>query len=158
MQTISLLAALAMCLTSPLFSQGPDLTKDSQSVGRKLTYNPGGTGLRGWSHTKAANNLDAAQVRTTVANRQILVAHVGAASPADGVVMLDDVSPGVDGRPCGDDARHASAAHCPRSPDGPPVQRPYGIAAREPGEGVGLRRVHRADRCRACWTKEERLK
>ena len=58
-KTIVLLAALAMGLTSPLFSQVPDLTKDTQSVDRKLTYNLGATGLRGWIHTKAANNLDA---------------------------------------------------------------------------------------------------
>ena len=60
-KTIGLLAVLAMGLTSPLFSQVPDLTKDTQSVDRKLTYNLGATGLRGWIHTKAANNLDAAQ-------------------------------------------------------------------------------------------------
>jgi len=53
-KTIGLLAALAMGLTSPLFSQVPDLTKDTQSVDRKLTCNPGATGLRGWIYTKAA--------------------------------------------------------------------------------------------------------
>ena len=84
-KTIGLLAALAMGLASPLFSQVPDLTKDTQSVDRKLTYNLGATGLRGWIYTKAANNLDAAQGRTTLASRQILVTHVGAVSPADGM-------------------------------------------------------------------------
>jgi len=69
-RTTGLLAALAMGLTSPLFSQVPDLTKDTQSVDRKLTYNLGATGLRGWIYTKAADNLDAAQVRTTLASRQ----------------------------------------------------------------------------------------
>ena len=108
-KTIGLLAALAMGLTSPLFSQVPDLTKDTQSVDRKLTYNLGATGLRGWIYTKAANNLDAAQGRTTLASRQILVTHVGAASPADGVVMVDDVILGVDGKPFGDDARKSIA-------------------------------------------------
>jgi hypothetical protein len=80
-KTIGLAAALAMVLTRPLFSQVPDLTKDLQSVDRKLTYNLGATGLRGWIYTRAANNLDAAQGRTTLASRQILVTHVGAASP-----------------------------------------------------------------------------
>ncbi|MCX6872569.1 MAG: hypothetical protein NTW21_02000 [Verrucomicrobia bacterium] len=68
--TIGLLAALTMGLSSPLISQVPDLTKDTQSVDRKLTYNLGSTGLRGWIYIKAANNLDAAQGRTTLASRQ----------------------------------------------------------------------------------------
>ena len=37
-KTIGLLVALAMGFTSPLFPQVPDLTKDTQSVDRKLTY------------------------------------------------------------------------------------------------------------------------
>lgn len=108
-KTIGLLAVLAVGFTSTLFSQVPDLTKDSQTVDRKLTYNLGATGLRGWIYTKAANNLDAAQGRTTLASRQILVTHVGAASPADGVVLVDDVILGVDGKPFGDDARKSIA-------------------------------------------------
>ena len=108
-KTIGLVAALAMGLTSPLFSQAPDLTRDTKSVDRKETYNLGATGLRGWIYTKAANNLDAAQGRSTLASRQILVTHVGAASPADGVVMVDDVILGVDDKPFGDDARKAIA-------------------------------------------------
>jgi hypothetical protein len=94
---------------SLLFAQVPDLTKDAQAVDRKLTYNLGATGLRGWIHTKAANNLDAAQGRTTLASRQILVTHVGAASPAEGVVKVDDVILGVDGSPFNDDARKSFA-------------------------------------------------
>ena len=108
-KTIGLLPALALGLASPLFAQVPDLTKGTQSVDRQLTYNLGATGLRGWIYTKAANNLDAAQGRTTLASRQILVTHVGAASPADGVVFLDDVILGVDGKPFGDDARKSIA-------------------------------------------------
>ena len=96
-------------LVSPLSAQVPDLTKDSQSIDRKLTYNLGATGLRGWIYTKAANNLDAAQGRTTLASRQILVTHVGAASPADGVVKVDDVILGVEGRLFNDDARKSFA-------------------------------------------------
>jgi len=104
-----LLAAFVMGITSPLFAEPPDLTRDTHSVDRKLTYNLGATGLRGWIHTKAADNLDAAQGRTTLASRQILVTHVGAASPADGVIRVDDVIIGVDGRPFNDDARKGIA-------------------------------------------------
>jgi len=96
-------------MVSPLAAQAPDLTKDSQSIDRKLTYNLGSTGLRGWIYTKAANNLDAAQGRTTLASRQILVTHVGAGSPADGVVEVDDVILGVEGGPFKDDARKSIA-------------------------------------------------
>ena len=107
--TITLSGALMLGLASALCAQVPDLTKDLQSVDRKLTYNLGATGLRGWIHTKAANNLDAAQGRTTTASRQILVTHVGAASPADGVVKVDDVILGVEGKPFSDDARKSIA-------------------------------------------------
>jgi hypothetical protein len=65
--------------------------------------------LRGWIHTKAADNLDAAQGRTTLASRQILVTHVGAGSPADGVVKVDDIILGVEGRLFNDDARKSLA-------------------------------------------------
>ncbi|MEI7901611.1 MAG: DUF6288 domain-containing protein [bacterium] len=82
----------------------PDLTQ-SNTVDRTLTYNLGPTGLRGWIYTKAASNLDASQGRTTTASRQILVTHVGAGSPADGVMKVDDVILGVGGKPFSDDAR-----------------------------------------------------
>jgi Family of unknown function (DUF6288)/HEAT repeats len=108
-KTSLIIATIATFLTIPLFSQIPDLTKDAQTVDRKETYNLGATGLRGWIYTKAANNLDAAQGRTTLASRQILVTHVGAASPADGVVKVDDVILGVDGKPFSDDARKSFA-------------------------------------------------
>ena len=48
----------------------PDLTKgETKGVDRKLTYNLGATGLRGWIFTKPANFLDSAQGRTTTASR-----------------------------------------------------------------------------------------
>ncbi len=89
----------------------PDLTAPGvvATIDRAATYNLGATGLRGWIYTKAANNLDAAQGRTTSASRQILVTHVGAASPADGVVKVDDVILGVEGKPFNDDARKSIA-------------------------------------------------
>ena len=89
----------------------PDLTAAGviATIDRKATYNLGATGLRGWIYTKAADNLDAAQGRTTLASRQILVTHVGVGSPADDVVKVDDVILGVDGKPFGDDARKSIA-------------------------------------------------
>jgi hypothetical protein len=109
------LAALSLAVfplaAPPVLAAPPDLTAPGVTAGidRKLTYNLGATGMRGWIHTKAADNLDAAQGRTTLASRQILVTHVGAASPADGVVQVDDVILGVEGRPFGDDARKSIA-------------------------------------------------
>lgn len=76
---------------------------------RKLTYNLGATGLRGWIDTKPATYLDSLQGRTTLASRQILVTHVGAKSPADGLVKVDDVILGVAGRIFSDDARKTTA-------------------------------------------------
>ncbi len=108
-RTTVLASVLMLGIASPLFAQVPDLTKDAASVDRKLTYNLGATGLRGWIYTRAANNLDAAQGRTTLASRQILVTHVGMASPADGVVKVDDVILGVEGKPFSDDARKSMA-------------------------------------------------
>ena len=103
-KTIGLLAALALGLTSPLFSQVPDLTT-SNSVDRTLTYNLGPTGLRGWIYTHPATYLDSYQGRTTAASRQILVTHVGTNSPASGVLEVNDVILGVNGKPFDDDAR-----------------------------------------------------
>ena len=88
----------------------PDLTRGSTSgVDRERTYNLGSTGLRGWIHTKPANYLDSLQGRTTAASRQILVTHVGKKSPADGVMQVDDVILGVDGKAFSDDARKTFA-------------------------------------------------
>jgi HEAT repeat protein len=86
----------------------PDLTKDI-SIDRKQTYNLGATGLRGWIFTKAANNLDSQQGRTTTASRQILVTHVGEKSPADGIIKIDDVILGAGGKLFSDDARKSIA-------------------------------------------------
>jgi HEAT repeat protein len=86
----------------------PDLTL-STDVNREQTYNLGATGLRGWIHTKAANNLDSQQGRTTVLSRQILVTHVGAESPADGVIQVNDIILGTGGKPFTDDARKSIA-------------------------------------------------
>ena len=78
---------------------------------RKGTYNLGATGLRGWIYTLPVRqfDLERMQGRTTLPARQILVTHVGAKSPADGVMQVDDVILGVDGKPFGDDARKSIA-------------------------------------------------
>ena len=84
----------------------PDLTQGA-TVDRTLTYNLGATGLRGWIRTKPATHFDGLQGRTTAASRQILVTHVGAKSPADGVMRVDDVILGTGGKPFTEDARRS---------------------------------------------------
>ncbi len=104
--------AALLALTAPIFSAEPktppDLTQNS-AVDRKLTYNLGATGLRGWIYTRPATHFDGLQGRTTAASRQILVTHLGAKSPADGVVKVDDVILGVNGRLFTEDARKSFA-------------------------------------------------
>lgn len=87
----------------------PDLTRDLTSVDRKGTYNLGATGMRGWIYGKPVTYFDGLQGRTTGLSRQILVTHVGKASPADGVMRVDDVILGVSGKPFSDDARKSIA-------------------------------------------------
>ena len=89
----------------------PDLIKgETKGVDRQQTYNLGATGLRGWIYSKPLNHFDGLQGRTTALSRQILVTHVGVKSPADGVLAVDDVILGVDGKPFSDDARKSMAA------------------------------------------------
>lgn len=105
-----LLAVVAanLCVAAEPNKTPPDLTQD-RKVDRERTYNLGATGLRGWIHTKPATHFDGLQGRTTAASRQILVTHVGAKSPADGVLQIDDVILGVGGKPFSDDARKSFA-------------------------------------------------
>ena len=109
-QNRGLTIVLALALTGQAYAgeAPPDLTQNP-TVNREQTYNLGSTGLRGWIYTKAASNLDGIQGRTTTASRQILVTHVGAKSPADGVIQVDDVILGVGGIPFADDARKSIA-------------------------------------------------
>ena len=116
-----------------------DLTQD-RAVDRERTYNLGATGLRGWIHTKPATHFDGLQGRTTAASRQILVTHVGAKSPADGVFQVDDVILGVGGQPFQDDARKSFAV---------------AIQAAEQESNAGLLKV---TRWRAGKTEEVQLK
>ena len=76
---------------------------------RKLTYNLGATGLRGWIYTKPANYLDsrAGPHHGWPAGRSW--SPMSGRSPADGVMQVDDVILGVDGKPFSDDARKSIA-------------------------------------------------
>jgi hypothetical protein len=106
-------------IARPLFSQVPDLTTAGAIAALKTdpdsfpvygdTYNLGATGMRGWIHNRMDSDHERAQGRTTLNSRQILVTHVGVASPADGVMKVDDVILGVDGKPFSDDARKSIA-------------------------------------------------
>ena len=104
----ALVVATALMSGRPLVAAPPpvppDLTQTS-TVDRTLTYNLGATGLRGWVYTQPANFFESVQGRTTTASRQILVTHVGARSPADGVMKVDDVILGAGGKLFSDNAR-----------------------------------------------------
>ncbi len=109
--TWSVIAAMAIGASVSAAAQPdlpPDLTQGNK-VDRSRTYNLGATGLRGWIYTKPASYLDSLQGRTTAASRQILVTHVGAKSPADGVIQVDDVILGAGGSLFTDDARKSIA-------------------------------------------------
>jgi hypothetical protein len=111
---LCLLTALAMMASVPIAAAEtpapPDLTKgETTGVDRKGTYNLGATGLRGWIYLKPATHFDGLQGRTTAPSRQILVTHVGAKSPADGVMQVDDVILGIGGKLFTDDARRSIA-------------------------------------------------
>ena len=106
--SIILLVACQQAFAQPKNPVPPDLTKD-KPADIKLTYNLGATGLRGWIYTKPANFFESQQGRTTTFSRQILVTHVGAKSPADGVIKINDVILGVDDKPFADDARKSIA-------------------------------------------------
>ena len=99
--------AITLMMPPPLVAAPPappNLTQ-SNTVDRKRTYNLGATGLRGWIYSKPATHFDGLQGRTTAASRQILVTHVGAKSPADGVMKVDDVILGAGGKLFSHDAR-----------------------------------------------------
>ena len=110
MKSILYGVAIASMTASELVAATPPVPPDltlSNTVDRKLTYNLGATGLRGWIYTKPANFLDSVQGRTTTASRQILVTHVGAKSPAEGVLQVDDIILGAGGHRFTDDARQS---------------------------------------------------
>jgi len=112
-RVVSTMMAAAMLLGLPVMAVDgpPDLTKgETTGVDRKGTYNLGSTGMRGWIYLKPATHFDGLQGRTTASSRQILVTHVGAKSPADGVMQVDDVILGVGGKLFTADARRSIAA------------------------------------------------
>jgi len=107
------LAAMAAMITCTLGAEPPktppDLLTQREGVDLSQTWNLGATGLRGWIYTHPASNLDSQQGRITAASRQILITDVGAKTPADGVMKVDDVILGVNGKPFTDDARKTLA-------------------------------------------------
>ncbi len=98
----------------------PDLTKGEThgtdergvdyNVDRTQNWNLGPTGMRGWIYTKAASHLDNLQNRFSDRSRQILVTDVGPNTPASGVMKVDDVIIGIDGKRFTSDARKAFGA------------------------------------------------
>ncbi len=106
--SIVLLVACQQAFAQPKNPVPPDLTKE-KPADIKLTYNLGATGLRGWIYTKPANFFESQQGRTTTFSRQILITHVGAKSPADGIIKINDVILGVADKPFADDARKSIA-------------------------------------------------
>ena len=85
-----------------------DLTKGG-AIERTTSYNLGATGMRGFIYTRPLDFFESVQGRTTTRSRQILVSHVGARSPADGVMQVDDVILGAGGKLFSDDARKSIA-------------------------------------------------
>jgi hypothetical protein len=107
---VAALAATSIVPAAEPSRTPPDLTQGN-TVDRTLTYNLGATGLRGWIYTRPVRqfDLERLQGRTTTPSRQILVTHVGAKSPADGVMKVNDVILGAGDKLFTDDARKSIA-------------------------------------------------
>ena len=105
----SMAAMVGNCLAASPPKTPPDLLTQSDTVDQSQTWSLGATGLRGWIYTQPASNLDSQQGRITAASRQLLVTDVGPKTPADGVLKVDDVILGVNGKPFTDDARKSLA-------------------------------------------------
>ena len=74
----------------------PDLTAGGERDPKQADFNLGPTGARGWVWGKQGGSYT---------SRQILVTAVAADSPAAGVLKVDDVILGVDGKPFSKDCR-----------------------------------------------------
>ncbi|HSP41953.1 MAG TPA: DUF6288 domain-containing protein, partial [Luteolibacter sp.] len=72
-------------------AQVPDLTAGGVPTDTEY-INLGPTGMEGWIYNKGSGKLN-----ETVDARQILVTHVDAGSPADGILAVNDVILGADG-------------------------------------------------------------
>ncbi len=97
-----LIAGAAFVLYSPVSmakddSSPPDLTVGGKKDGSH-DWNLGPTGARGWIWANKSETTEA---------RQILVTKVDQGSPADGVLAVDDVIIGVNGKTFASDARRA---------------------------------------------------
>ncbi|MEI6604372.1 MAG: DUF6288 domain-containing protein [Verrucomicrobiota bacterium] len=112
MRLSGILAGIAMTAVSAFAGdrspQPTDLTNGGE-IDRTNSYNLGATGMRGYIYTRPADFFESVQGRTTTRSRQILVSHVGANSPAAGVMKVDDVLLGAGGKLFTDDARKSIA-------------------------------------------------
>ncbi len=87
----------SLTATFQTLAAAPDLTKGGvPAASHDWTLGP--TGARGWLFSRGLDTTDARQIRVT---------HIDPGSPADGVLALDDVILGIDGKPFTSDARRA---------------------------------------------------
>ena len=86
-RTIIGLCTLFLAAANPAIGAAPDLTAGGVP-GDTISFNLGPTGLRGWAYHPGAN---------TGESRQILVMKVATNSPADGLVLTNDVILGASG-------------------------------------------------------------
>lgn len=87
LQTRSAFFAVLLGAAIPALAAAPDLTAGGVP-GDTVSFNLGPTGMRGWAYHPGAN---------TSTSRQILVKAVAAGSPADGVIVTNDVILGATG-------------------------------------------------------------
>lgn len=93
--TPSTMAASKGDATAPDFTKGEPIPE-----GYTHDWNLGPTGLRGWIHCERLTTTDARQIRIT---------KVDPGSPADGIIHVDDIILGIDGKPFDGDARERFA-------------------------------------------------
>ncbi len=84
-------------LTFQTLAPPPDLTKGGD-LGESHDWTLGPTGARGWLFSRGLDTTDARQIRVT---------RIEAGAPADGVLALDDVILGINGKAFTSDARRA---------------------------------------------------
>lgn len=85
------LAAAPKAMPNPDFTRGEPVPE-----GATKDWNLGATGARGWMHSHGGGTFEA---------RQVLITKVAPGSPADGLLMPDDVILGVAGKPFSHDPR-----------------------------------------------------
>lgn len=88
-------AGVTRDLDFPVYPAPPDLTKGEKKTATP-DWNLGPTGMKGWIFNRDFDTAD---------SRQILVREVAKGSPADGLLAVDDVIVGLNGKPFMADAR-----------------------------------------------------